>query len=398
MHPTPPLTLGWPHDYICVVQSLSRRDVIKGGVAFAALAFAQNPLSAFGLEDPAPDEMLVPFLDRQPRGKMLHWQDLTSWITPTEDVFSVSHYGTPEADADRWRLEISGLVERPKVLTLADIRSRRPRSVVATLECSGNSSNPGFAGAIGNVKWTGTPLASVLKECRPLKRATEIVFFGADEKVEKIRDQDYAQNFARSLSPADALRDDVLLAYEMNDRPLDKSHGAPLRLVVPGWFGIAWIKWLTRIELLDRRYMSKYMAREYVTIRGEERDGKTVWRETSVGPIDVKSVVARVVRRPDGALLVTGAAWTDGTPLRTVELKIDNHTWVPVELGRKQRAKYAWTFWSYEWKRPAPGEHTLVSRAIDAEGRTQPSADDPAIKLKRTYWEANQQWPRRIRL
>src|SRR5205814_1231921 len=121
------------------------------------------------------------------------------------------------------------------------------------------------------------------------------VFFGADEKKEKIRDKEYLQNFARSLAIQDALKDDVLLAYEMNGEPLTKGHGAPLRLIVPGWFGITWVKWLSRIEVLDRRFMSKCMAREYVTIRGEEKNGRTVWRETSVGPIDVKSLVA-----PDG--------------------------------------------------------------------------------------------------
>jgi DMSO/TMAO reductase YedYZ molybdopterin-dependent catalytic subunit len=254
-------------------------------------------------------------------------------------------------------------------------------------------------GAIGNIHWTGTPLASLLKECHPLERASEAVFFGADEKVEKIRDKDYLQNFARSLSLRDVLKaGDILLAYEMNGQPLEKAHGAPLRLIVPGWFGISWVKWLTRIELLDRRYMSKYMAREYVTIRGEERDGKTVWRETSVGPMDVKSVVARVVRRKDGSLRVAGAAWTDGTPLRRVELKIDDGDWAPAQLDPRHRAKYSWTFWSYDWKNAAPGEHTLVSRALDVEGRLQPAAADPEIQLKRTYWEANQQWVRKIRV
>jgi DMSO/TMAO reductase YedYZ molybdopterin-dependent catalytic subunit len=380
------------------MQSWSRRGMIKGSVAFAALAFAQNRLSAFGLEAPAPDETLVPFLDVQPKGKMLYWQDLTSWITSNDQVFTVSHYGTPAVDATRWRLEIAGLVGKPKTFTLADIQSRKRKSLIAALECSGNSSNPGFAGAIGNVKWSGTPLAPLLKECGALDRAIEVVFFGADEKVEKIRDKEYLQNFARSLSLADALREEVLLAYEMNEEPLTQGHGAPLRLVVPGWFGIAWIKWLTRIELQDRRYMSKYMAREYVTIRGEERDGKTIWRETGVGPIDVKSVVARVMRRKDGSLRVSGAAWTDGTPLTRVELKIDDGDWKSVELDKRNRAKFAWTFWNYLWRTPPPGEHTLVSRAMDAEGRVQPSADDPAIKLKQTYWEANQQWPRKIRV
>ena len=373
--------------------------MLRGGVAFAVLAFAQRPLSVFGFDETGADETVVPFLDAQPKSKMLYWQDLTSWITPNDQLYSVSHYGTPEVDPRRWQLEISGLVTKPKTLSLADIKARKRRTVTATLECSGNSSNPGFMGAIGNIEWTGTPLAPLIRECHPLDRAIEAVFFGADEKVEKIRDKDYLQNFARSLSLRDALkRDDVLLAYEMNGQPLDQGHGAPLRLIVPGWFGITWVKWLTRIELLDRRYMSKYMAREYVTIRGEERDGKTVWRETSVGPMDVKSVVARVVRRKDGSLRVTGAAWTDGTPLKRVELKIDNDGWAPVALDKSRRSKYSWTFWSYDWKKPTAGDHTLVSRALDAEGRMQPSGDDPEIKLKRTYWEANQPWVRKIKI
>src|SRR3989442_11790766 len=322
--------------------------MLRSSVAFATLAFAQTPLSVFGFDEPGADETVVPFIDVQPKGRMLYWQDLTSWITPNEQLYQVQHYGVPELHPTRWPLAISGLVKKPKTLSFAQIKTRRRKTVTATLECSGNSSNPGFMGAIGNIKWTGTPLASLLKECHPLDRAIEAVFFGADEKVEKIRDKDYLQNFARSLSLRDALkREDVLLAYEMNGQPLEQGHGAPLRLIVPGWFGITWVKWLTRIELLDRRYMSKYMAREYVTIRGEELDAKTICRKTTVGPMDVKSVVARVVRRKDGSLRVTGAAWTDGTPLQRVELKIDNGNWAPVDLDKTRRSKYSWTFWRY---------------------------------------------------
>jgi len=377
---------------------LTRRDMIRGSVAFAALALAQYPLSVFGLDELEAGETLLPFLDPQSPGKQLRWEQLKSWITPNEEVFTVKHYNEPALDAEKFRLEISGLVKKPMTLSLADIKVRRRKSIIATLECSGNSSSAGFMGAIGNVKWTGTPLAPILKECGLFDRVIEVAFFGADERIETIRQKEYLQNFARSLSRADALRDDILLAYEMNGEPLTQSHGAPLRLVVPGWFGIAWIKWLNRIEALDRRFMSKYMAREYVTIRGEEKNGKTIWRETSVGPMDVKSVLARATRLKDGAVRLRGAAWTDGTPLQKVEIKTDDGAWLPATLDRKQRSPYAWTFWTYDWKEPEGGEHVLVSRAIDAEGRIQPSPDDPGIKLKRTYWEANQQWPRRIKI
>src|SRR5437867_5036311 len=178
-------------------QSLTRRDMLRGTVAFATLAFAQHPLSVFGFDEPGADDTVVPFLDAQPKGKMLYWQDLSTWITPNDQLYSVSHYGNPAVDLDQWRLEISGLVKKPRTLTVADVKARKRRTVTATLECSGNSSNPGFMGAIGNIEWTGTPLARLLKACHPLDSAIEAVFFGADEKVEKIRDKDYLQNLDR---------------------------------------------------------------------------------------------------------------------------------------------------------------------------------------------------------
>ena len=383
---------------------MNRRTLLKSGAAITALMFLERPLSALGLDAPLEGE-LIPFLDKQPDGRaQLKWQDLTTWITPNDRVFAVSHYGMPPQSEAKYALEISGLVKKPRTLTLEEIKARKRKSVTATIECSGNSSNPTFAGAIGNVKWTGTPLAALLKECDPKARAIEAVFFGADEKTEKIREQDYLQNFARSLSIKDAMRDDVLLAYEMNGEPLAKDHGAPVRLIVPGWFGIAWVKWLTRIELLDLRYMSKYMGREYVTIRGEERGGKTIWRETSVGPMDVKSVVARATKQKGGDVHLTGAAWTDGTPLDRVEVQIrkdlkeqPGDKWSRATLDPAQ-SKYAWRFFHFDWPKPAPGEYYVVSRAIDAEGRVQPSGYDPEIQLKRTYWEANQQWVRKIKI
>ena len=379
-------------------QLISRRDMIRRSAALAALAWAPPSFSAVGLEDRSSEGTLIPFLDPQQTGKGLRWEQLQSWVTPNDELFSVSHYNTPEIALEKWQLEISGLVKKPLALSLAEIQGRKRKSVTATLECSGNSSSPSFAGAIGNVTWTGTPLAPLLKECAPQHRAIEAVFFGGDEKVEKIRDKEYRQHFARSLALPDAERGNILLAYEMNGRPLEKSHGAPLRLIVPGWFGIAWVKWLTRIELLDRRYMSKFMAREYVTIRGEEHGGQTIWRETSVGPMDVKSVIARAVRRNDGSVRFTGAAWTDGTPLKRMEVKIDDGLWQTAKLETKAFGDYSWTFFHYDWKGASPGEHTVVSRAVDMDGRVQPSADDPEIKLKRTYWEANQQWPRKLRI
>src|SRR5437899_4316342 len=169
---------------------LSRRNMIKGSVALAATALARYPLSSFGFPEPEAGATLIPFLDQQPVSKdpMLRWEQLKSWITPNDQFFHVQHSGVPDFDVDQWRLEISGLVRSPKTLTLAELKSRRRKSVIATLECSGNSSSSGFAGAIGNVQWTGTRLARLLRECGVLDRATAVVFFGKAAQVEKTRE------------------------------------------------------------------------------------------------------------------------------------------------------------------------------------------------------------------
>jgi DMSO/TMAO reductase YedYZ molybdopterin-dependent catalytic subunit len=383
----------------------SRRDMLKGSVAAAALALTYSPLSLFGGPEPEAGGVLIPFLDAQPNVKrQTRWADLTNWRTKTEDLYVVSHYNMPALKAEGHTLEVSGLVKKPRTFTLDEIKKRKRKTITATLECGGNGASAGFMGAIGNVKWTGTPLADLLGDCAPLKRGIEVVFFGTDEREEEfpasqqLKGKKFQQNFARSLHITDAMRDDLLLCYEMNGEPLMKEHGFPLRLIVPGWFGISWVKWLNRIEVIDRRYMSKYMAWEYVTLRGEERGDKTIWRLTSVGPMDVKSIVARAVKMNDGNVRLTGAAWGDGTPIKTVEVKIDDGRWQPAKIDRSPKEKYTWRFFSFDWKNPAPGEHVVVSRAIDEEDRVQPGADDPAIKLKKTYWEANQQWPRKIRI
>ena len=379
--------------------TFSRRDVFRGSVALAAYTLAARPLAAVGLE-PGAREELIPWLDVQPKGRGIQWQNLSSWVTANEDLYEVTHYTKPKMELANWKLEVTGYVKTPRVFTLAELQKRRHKSFHATLECGGNGAGIGFMGAIGNIKWTGTPLGPVLRECGLVKRSQEVVFYGADMKTEKIRDQDFDQHFARSLALDHALADEVILAWAMNDEPLNETHGSPLRLIVPGWFGIAWVKWLTRIDLLDRRFMGKWMAREYVTIRGEERlEHDLNWRETSVCNINVKSLAARAVRRGDGSIRISGAAWSDGTPLVAVELKIDDGPWQPVVIERKPReAKYTWTLWHFDWQNPGPGEHSVVSRAADADGRVQPTADDPRIKNKKTFWEANQQWPRKLRI
>ena len=330
-----------------------------------------------------------------PEKPLMIWDELASWITPNEQIFAVAHYGYPEVDAAAWKLEIGGLVTKPRTIALDELKARPKKYYTATLECSGNGP---AGGLIGNAKWTGTPLAPILRDCGVKPEAVEVVFFAADQGTEKIRGNDYKQHFARALPLSDALKETVLLGYEFNGAPLTGKHGAPVRLIVPGWYGIAWVKWLDRIELHDRKYLGRFMGRDYVTIRGEKRGDDIVWRETSVGKMNLKSVVARAAKQPDGDIRLTGAAWSDGTALRTVEVKIDDGPWTPARLTPHKDTPFAWTSWSFEWKRPAAGDHTVAARATDVHGKVQPAPDDPFITLKKTYWEANQYAVRKIRL
>ena len=365
---------------------LLRREFLGG---LAAAAFLQAA--------PA-DEQVVPFLEPakfNPERPTLPWEQTTSWLTPDEHFFRVGHYGFPTVDAASWQLAVNGLVAEPRMFTLGELKKRQRREYVAALECSGNRP---AGGLIANRRWAGTPLAPILKECGIQPEGIEVVFFAADHGMEKIRGGEYRQHFARSLAVADAMKDDVLLLYESNGQPLTTEHGAPVRLGVPGWYGVAWVKWLTRIEVHDRKFMNRFMGRDYVTIRGEQQGDQVVWRETSVGKMNLKSVVGRVTKGPGGSLRVTGAAWSDGTPIKSVEIKIDRGAWTPVQLTPERNQPYAWVFWSFDWKDAEAGEHTLTCRAIDARGKAQPEPDDPSITMKKTYWESNQQVIRRIQI
>ena len=257
-----------------------------------------------------------------------------------------------------------------------------------------------------NSEWTGTPLAPLLEQCQPDPRVTEVVFYGKDTKEETLRPGTNRElkievPFGRSMTLGDAMQHPLLLAYDRNGTPMEHRNGAPLRLIVPGYYGIANVKWLTRIELRDRRYMGRYMARDYVTVRAEERDGALTHVETSVGRMNLKSIIARVTRRPTQGdkipLRAYGATWGDGTPIDRVEVQLNGGKWQKAQWDPSaQASRYCWRFFWIDLGEVPAGKHTLVSRAIDAQGRIQPSAEDDEIALKKTYWEAYQQWPRTI--
>jgi DMSO/TMAO reductase YedYZ molybdopterin-dependent catalytic subunit len=322
-------------------RDVSRRTLLKGGgAALAGLSLqVAGPARAFPQDndqekhagddehqpDPSqslgqPGDVVLPWLDQRPgdppeniAGSQLVWEELDSWLTPPEKFHYVAHYGVPTSglDAGSWHVGVSGLVANPLSLTLAELQARPRREVDFTLECSGNHGFPVVTGLIGNARWGGTPLAPVLEEARLLKDAIEVVFYGIDGGMQTIRDNTgivsagqtgtipegggltIPEQFARSMSLDDALDPRNLLCYEMNGEDLPHKNGFPVRLIAPGWYGVANVKWLTRIEVRDQRHAGNYMARDYVTIREEHRGSSDpFWTFSTVRHFRLKSATS----------------------------------------------------------------------------------------------------------
>jgi len=389
---------------------ISRRDaLIQTGSTLAVLAFFQSPAFAWGRSG----ESTVPFLDQPTEPppplkdlNQLDWQSLDSWITPNDKFFHVGHYGVPSIDTAKWKLEVGGRVGHPLSLSLADIKALPKKEVVFALECSGNHGFPFLPGAIGNARWTGTPLAGVLQKAARKPDAVEVVFYGADQGEEtlpyigglgdKMGDFKSKIPFARSMSWAEATDPANLLVYEMNGQPLPGVNGAPLRLIAPRWYGIANVKWLTRIDVSDTRFEGPFMSQKYVTVREvPQKDGSSVLTRTAVGKVQIKSIPAKVTVQ-DGKYRIYGAAW--GAPIARVEVRIDDGPWKAATIDKGADQEFAWKFWHLDWASPAAGEHKITSRAIDKTGNVQPAMTDPSIAKKQTYWEANGQITRTIKI
>jgi len=377
--------------------------MLAGGAAAAGIAFLRldQLVAAMPLDQ---GEVVVPWLDHPAEvpppaqnviGQQLVWEELDSWITPNEKFFTIKHFGQPTVDLQNWRLDVAGLVKQPLSLTLDQIKARPRQEVTFTVECSGNHGLPFTGGLVGNATWAGTPLAPLLQEAGLQDTGREVVFYGHDIGKQTVREMELTTPFARSLSIADAMNPNVLLCYEMNGASLPAEHGAPIRLLNPGWYGVANVKWLERIEVIDTRFAGHFMARDYVTIREEQREGQPVWVETVVGRALLKSAPARVTRK-DGAYRIMGAAW--GRPVTGVEVQVDGGAWMPATITEGAGADFAWKLWSLSWPDASPGEHAVTSRATDSAGNVQPALTDPSIANKRTYWESNGQITRRVNL
>ncbi|MEU3455067.1 sulfite oxidase [Micromonospora sp. NPDC006766] len=301
-------------------------------------------------------------------------------VTPAGLHYLLIHYDIPHVDPAAHTLTVDGAVERPLSLDLATLRELPRVTHRVTLECAGNGrallhprpvSQPWLVEAVGNAEWTGTPLAPLLREAGLAKDAVDVVFTGADHGIERGVEQDYQ----RALPVADALREEVLLAYEMNGAPLLPQHGAPLRLIVPGWYGMAHVKWLRNIRVLTEPFEGYQNAVAY-RLRQEAGDpGVPVTRiepRALVRPPGFPDFMSRTrVLRP-GPCTVDGRAWSGHAPVTAVEVTFDDGTtWVPATLDEPAGGAWAWRRWHVEWH-PTPGRHVLGARATDASGRTQP--------------------------
>ncbi|MEQ8952534.1 MAG: sulfite oxidase [Gammaproteobacteria bacterium] len=376
-----------------------RRRVLKGMLGTGVLAAGAD----FMLPALAQGERVVPFTDVPEtfsappvRPNATHWQDtreITTFFTDNDDYYIVQHYGQPEIDNDSWRLRVTGMVDNELEFSLRDLMARSTMEQVVGFECGGNS--PGLQnGLIGNGLWRGVSVADILREAGIQDGAKEVVFFGADKAMEEIRETEVEKAFARSMSIPDAMRSANMLAYEMNGEPLPHYHGKPVRLLVPGWYGVANVKWLEQIHVQDTRYAGRFMGRDYVTLKKEMVGGVERWVENSVTAIQLKSAVYRVTEL-GGTASIQGFVLNDGTPLQSVEVSIDGGPWQRAQLDPRN-TQFSWKLFTYEWDNPAAGEHTIVSRATDVTGHVQLTPEEFPEKVSR--WENYAQLTRRVRV
>lgn len=386
---------------------ISRRETLMRGLTMAGiLAIADRAVPAL-----AQGETDVPFTDYPanftaggngfPR-RTFDQRTLDGLIVPKDKFFVTQHYNQPEIDANTYRLKLTGMVTKPLELSLADLRKMSSIEMIVGYECSGNRP-ASFQGLSSCGRFTGVPLRDVLNQAGVGAKAREVVFFGTDRGEQEVvfRQQTFklSQQFGRSLTLENAMKPEPMIVYALNDDPLTVPQGAPVRLLMPGYYGVCNVKWLSEIHLQEDRYLGNFQGRWYRSVvgvggTGEDLDLNTQWIETEVTRIHLKSSISRV-RKIGDSYRILGFALNDGTPIRSVEVKIDDGPWQKATLD-PANTKYSWKLFSYTWEGATPGEHTIVSRVTDEEGTVQPTAED--LKRKKTFLEDNGQFPRKVRI
>ena len=303
-------------------------------------------------------------------------------ITPLGLHYLLIHFDIPHVDINEWRLKVAGMVAKPMEFTLDEIQKRPAKTITVTMECAGDGrallnpraiSQPWFTEAVGTAKWTGTPLWGILEEAGLDRGVVEILLTGLDEGVQ----QEEIQFYQRSLGLEEVRRSEVLLAYEMNDEPLPPQHGFPLRLLVPGWYGMASVKWLSRIEAVGKPFQGYQMAKSYRYSKTADDPGEPVTlikvRALMVPP-GIPDFLTRVRLVRAGSVELTGRAWAGKVAVARVEVSVDGGvSWADADL-QEGRSPYAWKGWSYRWD-ARPGRYALCVKATDENGQAQPFSE-----------------------
>ena len=304
-------------------------------------------------------------------------------VTPIGLHYLLIHYDIPQVDASTWRLTVDGRVGTELSLDLDAVRALPVHEVVATMECAGNGrarleprpvSQPWLLEAVGTGRWRGARLRDVLEQAGVATGATEVLCTALDRGTEGGEEQ----LFQRSLALADALEDDVLLAYELNGVPLPPQHGFPLRLLVPGWYGMTNVKWLTRLTLLDEPFAGYQQARGYRLRQTDDDEGVPLSRihpRALMVPPGIPDFMTRERTMRAGTVTIEGRAWSGLAPVAAVEVSTDDGaTWQEARLDPPELGRWAWRRWTYDW-RAQPGRQVLACRARDEAGNEQ--ADEP---------------------
>jgi DMSO/TMAO reductase YedYZ molybdopterin-dependent catalytic subunit len=332
-------------------------------------------------EDRPKRDMLVRSV--RPEDLEMPLSGFADYITPIEHFFVRTHVYVPAVNLNEWRLKIEGEVATPLVLTLDDLKKLPAVDLVSVVECAGNGRSfyeppvPGAqwsTGAVGNARWRGVRMADVLKHAGIKDSAREILFDGADVPLGAMPD------FQRSIPVKKALDANTLLVYEMNGETLPVKHGFPLRVVAPGWASDSWVKWLTSIRVLDREWDGFWMKGAYRHPGKPVAPGTAVPQEQMqpVTSLHVKSVIADPADGTQVAsgkpLVVRGVAWGgDAGPVTTVDVSVDDgRTWKPATLRPEQRTQFGWRQWEFRWMPPQEAYYTILARARDTAGNTQP--------------------------
>jgi DMSO/TMAO reductase YedYZ molybdopterin-dependent catalytic subunit len=323
---------------------------------------------------------------KDPLNLEMPFSTLDQFITPTKSFYVRTHFPIPAIDKDEWWLHVEGEVEKPFKINYEELLKLESLTIPVTLECAGNNRNflepkvkgvQWGLGAVGTAEWTGVPLSTLLDRAGIKQTGREIILEGADGgRLEDPKAPPGELKFARSIPLAKAK--DVLLAYKMNDADLPPENGFPLRAIVPAWYAMASIKWLQRITVTDRTFTGYYQTLDYAywSRRGDIAE---------LTPLSEMQVKAEIAKPAQGEIVPTnsnvrvhGAAWTSDAEITKVKLSVDGgSTWNEAKLIGEAKPN-AWRLWEFDWKTPAKsGKQTLIARATDSNGRTQPVERDP---------------------